>query len=192
MQGISVVIPFYCGNSYLETMAEQLKKNINNFKSDLKNVEVEVILVNDSPWSTIDESKLSAIKQSYKIVVNKKNSGIHQSRVNGINIASCDYILLLDQDDKISENYFESQYEKAMKENADLIIANGVRKIGDKKHPIFKNIRWHKDATTLAPYVAIGNVIASPGQCLIRKNAVPVFWLKNILSENCADDMYGC
>ena len=190
MQGISVVIPFYCGNSYLETMAEQLKKNINNFKSDLKNVEVEVILVNDSPWSTIDESKLSAIKQSYKIVVNKKNSGIHQSRVNGINIASCDYILLLDQDDKISENYFESQYEKAMKENADLIIANGVRKIGDKKHPIFKNIRWHKDATTLAPYVAIGNVIASPGQCLIRKNAVPVFWLKNILSENCADDMY--
>ena len=31
MQGISVVIPFYCGNSYLETMAEQLKKNINNF-----------------------------------------------------------------------------------------------------------------------------------------------------------------
>ena len=36
MQGISVVIPFYCGNSYLETMAEQLKKNINNFKSDLK------------------------------------------------------------------------------------------------------------------------------------------------------------
>lgn len=45
MQGISVVIPFYCGNSYLETMAEQLKKNINNFKSDLKNVEVEVILV---------------------------------------------------------------------------------------------------------------------------------------------------
>ena len=40
--------------------------------------------------------------------------------------------------------------------NADLIIANGVRKIGDKKHPIFKNIRWHKDATTLAPYVAIG------------------------------------
>lgn len=26
MQGISVVIPFYCGNSYLETMAEQLKK----------------------------------------------------------------------------------------------------------------------------------------------------------------------
>ena len=183
MQGISVVIPFYCGNSYLETMAEQLKKNINNFKSDLKNVEVEVILVNDSPWSTIDESKLSAIKQSYKIVVNKKNSGIHQSRVNGINIASCDYILLLDQDDKISENYFESQYEKAMKENADLIIANGVRKIGDKKHPIFKNIRWHKDATTLAPYVAIGNVIASPGQCLIRKNAVPVFWLKNILSD---------
>ena len=190
MQGISVVIPFYCGNSYLETMAEQLKRNINNFKSDLKNVEVEVILVNDSPWSTIDESKLSAIKQSYKIVVNKKNSGIHQSRVNGINIASCDYILLLDQDDKISENYFESQYEKAMKENADLIIANVVRKIGDKKHPIFKNIRWHKDATTLAPYVAIGNVIASPGQCLIRKNAVPVFWLKNILSENCADDMY--
>ena len=94
----------------------------------VKNVEVEVILVNDSPWSTIDESKLSAIKQSYKIVVNKKNSGIHQSRVNGINIASCDYILLLDQDDKISENYFESQYEKAMKENADLIIANGVRK----------------------------------------------------------------
>lgn len=65
-----------------------------------------------------------------------------------------------------------------------------MRKIGDKKHPIFKNIRWHKDATTLAPYVAIGNVIASPGQCLIRKNAVPVFWLKNILSENCADDMY--
>lgn len=113
MQGISVVIPFYCGNSYLETMAEQLKKNINNFKSDLKNVEVEVILVNDSPWSTIDESKLSAIKQSYKIVVIKKIVAFIIKKWNGINIASCDYILLLDQDDKISENYFESQYWKS-------------------------------------------------------------------------------
>lgn len=51
---------------------KQLKKIINNFKSDLKNVEVEVILVNDSPWSTIDESKLSAIKQSYKTLLIKK------------------------------------------------------------------------------------------------------------------------
>ena len=97
---------------------------------------------------------------------------------------------MLDQDDIVSERWLLSQSECIQKYKTDMVIANGKRQISGKDYPIFKNDKTLKDATTIAPYVAFGNVIASPGQCLIRKSAIPVFWMENILWENCADDMY--
>ena len=70
-----------------------------------------------------------------------------------------------------------------------MVIANGKRQISGKDYPIFKNDKTLKDATTIAPYVAFGNVIASPGQCLIRKSAIPVFWMENIVLMICIS---GC
>ena len=188
-EGISIIIPYYCGNKYLSAMAERLKRCIDQYYS-VFNEKIEIIIVNDSPWEKIEEELLTAVKGYYKIITNNKNSGIHQTRVNGIKESSQTYILMLDQDDKIEDTWLLSQYKIMYGSNIDLLIANGVRRYSDKDVPIFRNLKWLKDARTFAPYVALGNVIASPGQCLIRKSAIPGFWLNNILKENCADDMY--
>ncbi len=35
-----------------------------------------------------------------------------------------------------------------------------------------------------------GNLLASPGQCLIRKSCIPAQWIENIMKTNCADDYF--
>ena len=53
-EGISIIIPFYCGNKYLSAMAERLKRCIDQYYS-VFNEKIEIIIVNDSPWEKIEE-----------------------------------------------------------------------------------------------------------------------------------------
>jgi len=187
--GVSVVIPYYYGNKYLKKLSEILWSNIKEYEKKFEG-KIEILFVNDSPQDIIDESFLENLSGYYRIIKNEKNYGIHKTRVNGILEAEQEYIWMLDQDDDVSETWLPSQYACIQKSKADMVIANGYRQISGKACPIFKTEKKLKDATTIAPYVAYGNVIASPGQCLIRKEAIPKFWMEHILWENCADDMY--
>lgn len=187
--GVSVIIPYYHGNKYLENLSKVLADNIKEYEKKFDE-KIEILFINDSPGDALEKEFLKEISGYYRIIENNKNYGIHKTRVNGICEASQEYIWMLDQDDIVSERWLLSQFECIQKYKTDMVIANGKRQISGKDYPIFKNDKTLKDATTIAPYVAFGNVIASPGQCLIRKSAIPVFWMENILWENCADDMY--
>ncbi|WP_373212130.1 glycosyltransferase family 2 protein [Ruminococcus sp. 5_1_39BFAA] len=187
--GISVIIPYYYGNKYLSNLADVLAENIKDYEERFHE-RIEVLFINDSPGDIIEETFLKKIKGYYRIIENEKNCGIHGTRVHGILEASQEYIWMLDQDDAVSARWLSSQYSCIKKGSVDMVIANGIRQIDSKDYPIFKNETALRDGTTIAPYIAYGNVIASPGQCLIRKEAIPRFWMEHILTENCADDMY--
>lgn len=189
MDGVSIIVPYYHGNKYLAKLADMLSGSISDFEEKTTG-KAEVIFVNDSPGDRLNKEYLKKLDGHYKILENDVNYGIHKTRVYGIKEARYKYVLLLDQDDEISRHCLRSQYNCIKMQKADLIIANGVRQIRGKDCLIFKNDKALKDAATIVPYIAYGNVIASPGQCLIRKEAIPQFWMENILSENCADDMY--
>lgn len=176
---ISVIIPFYKGNRYIDNICDMIEKNVMSSK-----LNVELILVNDSPDMKI--KKIKNTNYDIHILCNKKNSGIHFSRVQGIKNALGKYVLMLDQDDMLSENALLSQYSKI--NGFDMIVANG-----EDENPISKGLIYHSKkhqecALIEKYYYVVGNMIVSPGQCLIKKEAIPNSWLEHSIKNNGCDD----
>ena len=103
MKRVSIIVPLYHGQKYINNLVSMVEKN----RGVLSNceVELETIFVNDFPSEDI------SVPTNKEIVLhaNPNNQGIHASRVNGLKLAPGDYILMLDQDDIISDHYIKSQ-----------------------------------------------------------------------------------
>ena len=176
---ISVIVPFYKGQQYLDYLLEILDKNNN-----LIDEKMEVIFVNDYPEEHL------VINNTYNfdvhVINNEVNVGIHHSRVNGLNQAKGQYILFLDQDDEITAECIKSQLEHIT--NADLCIANGIMESDSESHLIYKNKRSQDYLKKQIGFIKVRDLIVSPGQCLIKKESIPEFWKHHFLTVNCADD----
>ena len=114
---VSVIIPIYKGNGYIESLLNKIEKNYQESQK-----EIEVIFVNDYP----DEEIIVGSQHDFpiRIINNEMNQGIHQTRINGLKKALGKYILFLDQDDEISDFYIKRQLEHIG--DADLCIANCI------------------------------------------------------------------
>lgn len=181
---ISIIVPFYKGNKYLNQIERMVKANAENLSA--KDF-LELIIVNDSPSVPFEEHKFSLIGYSLKVVKNEVNSGIHKARVNGIKAASGDYILMLDQDDLIRDNCIASHMKHIG--NADVSVSDGYKRNGAINVPIYGSSSQHNKVKRLFWYLYLENRILSPGQCLIKRTAIPEDWCDMIMMENGADDM---
>ena len=135
---ISIITPFYCGNSYMAGFYQMVEKAAKEFLAQGQERSVEVIIVNDSPWERVELPENES--HSFRLIVidNKKNSGIHQSRVNGLEKAAGEYVLFLDQDDEISGDCLCTQIKAAR--GADLVLGNGIFELPDhQKAAIYGN-----------------------------------------------------
>lgn len=179
MKKISVIVPLYLGKKYINNILLMIDRNKDNLQKDKIDVEIETIFINDFP---IEKIELKNTK-SVKIYVNEKNIGIHASRVKGFQYASGEYILFLDQDDYIAENYVLNQFKFLENKDADAVICNGYYR---ERKVIYQNNNGPKmDRTNFFNYK---NPIISPGQVLIKRDAIPVEWTKNIMKYSGADD----
>lgn len=178
---ISIITPVYNGNKYLNNYMRMMNSVVGN-----SNAEVEIILVNDSPEIPIEYDK--SIANGYEVIIynNEKNSGIHESRVNGLKQSHGKYILFLDQDDMISEHCLKSQLN-AIKD-ADVVLGNGIFELGGERKKIFGNKFSQDFASEEWVYKWIRDFIVSPGQCLIKKESIPDFWISNPMKNNGTDD----
>lgn len=187
MDKISIIIPFYNGNKYLNRLVD----NINSVLKYSNNIfDAEVVFVNDSPGVTIDLKRIKSLDCPYLVINNKANSGIHQSRVNGLNACTGNYILFLDQDDLLTKNSLQDLYTSLSKSSANISIGNGYYDTKNGKELIFNIYGKALAALLNKSYFIVGNMICSPGQCLIRKDKIPVEWKKYILKTNCSDDLF--
>ena len=115
MKKLSLIVPVYNVEKYLDKCLSSL---VNQTLKD-----IEIIVVNDgSPdnsQSIIDKyvKKYPNIVFSYK----KKNGGLSSARNYGIKKAKGEYIGFVDSDDYVDLNLFESMYNEAKKENADVV-----------------------------------------------------------------------
>lgn len=181
---ISVITPVYHGNKYLNKYMKMMEKAAEPFAA--RGNSVEVILVNDSP--DVDIVYDGSLVKSFRVSVinNNENIGIHGSRVNGLNNCSGDYIVFLDQDDIISHHCFTT-HAKAIKDG-DISLGNGILEAGIERNDIFGGKFSQKFASRPWVYIWIRDFIVSPGQCLIKKSAIPEYWKEHILSANGTDD----
>lgn len=180
---VSVIVPFYKGNKYINNILKMMKDNA----AEAQNLSIELIIVNDSPDVEVklDDNLIEGYE--FSIIRHSKNRGIQQARVTGIQQSRGKYILMLDQDDEIKKNTIKSQYLAV--NGGDAVISNGyARDEYGKNMPLFTNSQQMKYVNNYSFYFYFGNVIASPGLCLIKKKLIPELWLNNIMSINGADD----
>ncbi len=114
MVKVSIIVPVYNVENYLERCLDSL---INQTLED-----IEIIVVNDgSPDNSqkiIDRYK----KKDKRIVsIMKENGGLSSARNYGLKKATGEYIGYVDSDDWISPSMYEKMYDKAKKENSDIV-----------------------------------------------------------------------
>lgn len=188
---ISVIVPLYHGKKYINEIVEMMVANLDHC-SKVK-YRIELIFVNDFPEEFITDADIpnTAVdkkKLNIRLIINEKNEGIHYSRVNGLRQAIGEYIMFFDQDDKIGDDYFESQLKHI--HNGDVVVANGVEKKKYYDKLLYRYWFMHLTVKHIWFYAKYDCRIISPGQCLIRKASIPVIWQTQILKNNGADD-YG-
>ncbi len=175
---ISIIVPIYHGKKFIDSLIAQVEA----CKRCLaENIKVELLLSNDAPDDPLDCLNKSKLIDVISINTDK-NRGIHGARVRGLEYAKGEYVLFLDQDDKIEPDYLQSQLNKIV--DADAVVCKAIH---DKK-PKYDAMLPFENVTSKEYMLKQGNPIVSPGQVLIRKSSISEVWKKNILTYNGADD----
>lgn len=180
---ITVITPFYKGNQYMRRLFQCVCANA-QAAPELK---IELVLVNDSPDCPIAYEPEWVRGFFLQIHNNPVNVGIQRSRVNGLDLAKGEFVVFLDQDDYLADYALLSQFRLAG--DCDVVLANGYNENIKKNVPIYKNLAEHKTAAEPRFYYSVSNLIASPGQCLIRRTAIPEIWKEQCISRNGSDDL---
>ncbi|MGL5568828.1 MAG: glycosyltransferase family 2 protein [Cetobacterium sp.] len=116
---VSIIIPIYNGEDYIESCIESIRKQ--------RLEEFEVILINDG--STDNTGNICDVlsKHDTRIkVYHQINKGVSEARNLGLKKANGEYITFIDVDDEISNNYLETLYNLAIKKNKKLVMCSIV------------------------------------------------------------------
>ncbi len=154
---VSVIIPIYRGKRYIPRLIRIIEYNKQNLKGTN---EVELIFVNDYPDEIISEEDIRSRILETKLIVNTQNYGIHRSRIVGLENASGEYILFLDQDDVIKRDYIEKQL-RALKDDTDVVVCNGIVKAPTYRKMLYKYWFMHITVKHLFFYTKFGCRILS-------------------------------
>lgn len=126
---ISVVTTAYNVEAYIEKCLTSL---VNQTYKD-----IEIILVNDcSTDGTMDIVKRFE-DERIKVVNHNQNLGAGWARSTGIQHATGDYVITIDGDDWISEDFIEKLVENAKETDAD-IVSGGITFIHDDNYEEIK------------------------------------------------------
>lgn len=117
MTKVSVIVPVYNVEQYLRKCLDSL---VNQTLQD-----IEIIVVDDgSTDSSSDIIKEYAEKYKNIKCYKKENGGLSDARNYGMQYAQGKYIAFLDSDDYADINLYKEMYEKALKEDADIVECN--------------------------------------------------------------------
>ena len=130
---VSVIVPIYNTEKFLRKCIESI---VNQTLE-----EIEIILINDG---STDNSHIVCEEYSRKYpkkirYINNKNIGCSATRNLGISLAKGEYIAFVDSDDYIEQEMYQEMYEKAKKENLDIVVC-GINYMNEQTQKIKKSI----------------------------------------------------
>lgn len=128
MPKISVIVPIYGVEKYIERCARSL------FEQTLD--DIEYIFVDDcSPDNSLNI--LDSVIRDYPgrknqihIIQHNANKGLPFARKSGLEVATGEYVAHCDSDDWIDHDMYQIMYEKAQKENAEIVVCDFIRTNG--------------------------------------------------------------
>ena len=148
MNKVSIIIPVYNSEKYiskcLDSVLNQTYENI------------EVLVINDgSKDNSINILRGYEKKDKRIVVIDKENEGVAKTRNMGIKKATGDYIMFIDNDDFIDEDYVETYLKNT---DYDIVIGSYKRTdINDKilfKYNLDEKSIWAK-YVVLAPWAKL-------------------------------------
>lgn len=175
---VSIIVPIYHGKKYISGLVEQAEACVQTVASE---ADIELVLINDAPDERLDENIVSNLV-NVKVINTDVNRGIHGARVRGLENSDGEYVVFLDQDDCIASQYIKSQL--ATIGEADAVVC---RLIHDNKQ-YYTNINLFENILDYEKMITQGNQIVSPGQVLLRRDAISDVWIRNVMKNNGADD----
>ncbi len=114
----SIVVPIYKVEPYLERCVRSL---LNQTETD-----IEILLVDDeSPDRCPEMCDQFAKEDGRVVVIHKENGGLSDARNKGIEKATGEYVIFVDSDDYVSQNYCEKLHEFTL-QTPDVIVTDGV------------------------------------------------------------------
>ena len=121
---ISVIVPVYNSEKYISRCLDSL------VNQTLKGI--EVIVVNDGSTDNSLEVLQKYSSNSVKVIT-QKNSGVAAARNTGLKHATGEYIAYVDSDDWVELDMFEKLYNKAIKNDYDVVMCD-FWYVDDNKH----------------------------------------------------------
>lgn len=120
---LSVIIPAYNVEKYIRRCIESV------LNQELKNI--EIIVIDDGSTDKTSEICKSLAKENQNITYKKiKNSGCSNARNTGLIFSKGEFIAFLDSDDWVDKNMYKHMLEKALKDDADIVIC-GYKKVNE-------------------------------------------------------------
>ena len=107
----STIIPFRNEEIGLEECIKSALKNLTS--------ETEIILIDDFSQDNSKKIAKKYLTNNIKLISNKKNLGVSKSRNKALKIAKGDYIVFLDADDSLSNNFTQILKKKIIKNDVD-------------------------------------------------------------------------
>ncbi|MDD6627669.1 MAG: glycosyltransferase family A protein [Lachnospiraceae bacterium] len=176
---ISIIVPIYHGKKYISSIIDQTEIAARQLDEECK---VELVLVNDDPQDVLQQYDSHYI--DILTLNTKYNRGIHGARVYGLSIAKGEFVVFLDQDDRILPLYLKTQY--ALMRGADAVVCKAIH----EGKPFYGVNVPFEEGICLKQMIGGGNAIISAGQVMLRKTSISQVWINNIMRHNGADDWF--
>lgn len=121
---VSIIVPVYNAEKFLNKCINSLIRQ--TYKK------VEIILVNDGSLDTSLKICGEFKNKDERVqVYNKENEGVELARDDGYKMAKGKYVVFVDSDDYLPLDAIEVMVDRAEKEEADIVIGNMMRIIGN-------------------------------------------------------------
>jgi hypothetical protein len=167
---LNIIIPFYLGELYYERLIKSLAKAIK--KVEAKTILFEVITIIDSVGT--DESLIFDFNTNifinndniiHKIIKNEINMGVAASRNLAIANSTGEFLHLIDQDDEVTENFYEQVVSRL--EDYTIVLSNGIVHYNDTKFNSHKLYYFMPQFTVKG--ILKDDYIRSPGQVVFSR-----------------------
>ncbi len=157
---VSVIIPIFNQEKYLNRCVDSL------ISQDFD--DYEIILVNDgSTDKTPQICDEYAEKYSFIKVIHKVNAGVSAARNSGIDSALGEYIMFVDSDDYVTENYISTMYNHQIENHDKMIVCNMYKKKEAQKDFVIAFNEYSKETLTYSKdeYFLLYKAWLSPYSC---------------------------
>lgn len=125
---ISIVIPVYNTQQYLRECIESVIAQTYN--------DIEILLIDDGSTDKSPEICDEYTKDSRVKVYHRENAGLSASRQFGFDQAVGEYIMTIDADDYITNNFVEILYNNIIQHNVDIACCCRYDFLGKEKHVV--------------------------------------------------------